>query len=152
MNIGIVWAGNKSHSNGHHRDCSLAYFMRLVEVPGVQLHSLQMGEPQSQLGELGAYGLVQDRAPEIMNFLDTAQIVARLDLVISVDTAVGHLAGAMGVPCWLLLNQMGRDFRHGATGDKSRWYASQRIFRRGLDEDWGDLMDRVKAALAAVVA
>lgn len=152
-NVGIAWGGNTAHANGHHRDCPLPYWLRLAEVPGARLHSLQMGEHQAQIAELAAYGIIEDRSPEIANFLDTSKIMLGLDLVISVDTSVAHLAGALGVPCWLLLNQMGRDFRWGGDSEQSRWYASHRQFRRSIDEDtWVPCMNRVKAELERLVA
>lgn len=153
MKVGICWGGNQAHSNGHHRDISLPYWMPLAEVPGVRLHSLQVGSQQSQIAELAAFGIIEDRSPEILSFLDTARIIQGLDLVISVDTSVAHLAGALGAPTWLLLNQMGRDYRHGSSGEVSRWYASQTIYRRTLEElSWEPLMRRVKEKLTAMVS
>lgn len=145
--IGIVWAGSPTHEQAHHRDCPLIYWLRLAEVPGVELHSLQVGDASKQIGDVAAYGLVIDRAPEMTNMLDTARVIAGLDLVVTVDTAVAHLAGAMGVPTWMLVNQRGRDFRWGYDGEATDWYPSMRMFRRALDEDWGVVMDRVAGAL-----
>ena len=151
VNVGICWAGNVSHEQSHHRDIPLPYMLRLAEVGGVKLHSLQLGTGQEQFGQVAAYGLIEDRAPEILSFLDTAKImVTDLDLVISVDTSVAHLAGALGVPNWLLLNQRGRDFRYGSRGNRSRWYASQTVYRRQIDEDWGALIGRAALDLKAV--
>lgn len=147
LDVGIVWAGNSTHEQAHHRDVALAHFLRLSEVPGVRLHALQFGEGAEQVGILGAYGLVRDRGPEITNFLDTAEIVAGLDLVVTVDTSMAHLAGAMGVRCWLLVNQRGRDFRWGPSGDWTGWYPSIRLWRRGLYEDWGAVMARLAQGL-----
>lgn len=147
MKIGIVWAGSPTHEQAHHRDCPLAYWLRLAEVPGVELHSLQIGDAAQQIGELAAWGIIRDRAPEITNMLDTARIIAGLDLVICVDTAVAHLAGAMGKSVWMLVNQRGRDFRWEHEGETTRWYGSMRLFRRTLDEHWEDMMARVEAEL-----
>jgi hypothetical protein len=151
FHVGIVWAGSRDHEQSHHRDVPLAYFMRLSEIPGVRLHSLQVGEAGGQMGDLAAFGLIRDRAPEITNFGDTARVIEGLDLVISVDTAVAHLAGAMGVPTWLLLNTRGQDFRWGRDSETTGWYPSMRLFRRGLKEDWAAVMERVAAALPALV-
>jgi hypothetical protein len=139
--VGICWGGNPAHEQSHNRDCPLPYWIRLAENPHIELHSLQVGGSQ-QLAELGLLDLVRDRAPDITNFADTAAIVGDLDLVITVDTAVAHLAGTLGVPTWLLVNQRGADFRWGRE-TRTPWYPSVRIFRRRLDQDWSDLMERV---------
>ncbi len=146
-NIGIVWAGSPDHEQAHHRDCPLVYFLPLSEIPNVRLHALQVGAAQAQLGHMAAYGLIEDRSPEITNMLDTAKVIEGLDLVITVDTAVAHLAGAMGVSTWLLLNTMGQDFRWGRSGNETPWYPSMRLFRRALGEQWTDVMRRIGEAL-----
>lgn len=83
-----------------------------------------------------------------MDFLDTAGIVAGLDLVISVDTAVVHLAGALGVPCWTLLPQVGMDWRWN-DGVRSDWYPEMRLFRQPSPGDWSAVLDAIESALAA---
>ena len=149
LHVGICWQGNPEHEQAHHRDCPLAYWLRWTENVGVRLHSLQY-KGTDQLGQLGCHGLIEDRAPEITNFSDAAGVIEGLDLVITVDTAAAHLAGAMGVPVWLLLNQRGQDFRWGR-GEATGWYPSMRLVRRGLDEDWGAVMARVDADLVEMV-
>lgn len=150
--VGICWAGNPTHEQARHRDCPLENWLRLAELPGVELHSLQVGDAAGEMSQNGAFGLVLDRGPEITNFLDTAKVVAGLDLVITVDTAVAHLAGAMRVPCWMLVNQRGRDFRWGVAGETTGWYPSMRLVRRGLEEDWGSVMRRVEGMLREALA
>lgn len=146
--VGIVWRGSPTHEQAPHRDCPLLYWLPLTEVPGVELHSLQIGEGAAQeIGDAGAYGLLIDRSGEMSNFLDTAKIIEGLDLVIAVDTAVAHLAGALGKPVWMLVNTRGRDFRWGYEGETTGWYASMKIFRRSLDEDWAAVMRLVGGAL-----
>ncbi len=147
QSIGIVWAGGPAHESGHLRDMRLADLLRLSEIPGVELHSLQVGAGQAQFGELGCYGLVRDRSPELTNFRDTARVLAGLDLLITVDTAVAHVAGAMGMPCWMLVNARGGDFRWGRSGDRTGWYSSMQIFRRALGEEWSAVVGRVDRAL-----
>lgn len=152
MNVGIVWSGNRVHEQAHHRDIPLVHFLRLAEIPGVRLHSLQVGEQVEELREIGAYGLVRDRSPEITNFADTARIVAEMDLIVTVDTAVVHLAGAMGKRTWLLLNMRGMDWRWGSCGNAvSLWYPSVKCFLRRLDEDWAAVMSLVDTALRTMV-
>lgn len=148
--VGLAWAGDPAHANDGHRSMLLRDMLRVTEVSGVEFVSLQVGPRGTpDLNETGAHALVRDMAPEISDMRDTARLVSGLDLVICVDTAVSHLAGAMGVPCWVLVNQRGLDWRHGRAGEKSRWYYSHRIFRRGLDEQWSDVMGRVTGELRA---
>jgi hypothetical protein len=149
--VAICWGGSSVHEQSRHRDCPLAEFLPLSEVPGVRLHSVQMGEGQAQFAEQACYGLIEDRSSEITNFADTAAVLAGMDLVISVDTAVAHLAGAMGVPCWMLVNRRGQDFRWGMEGERTGWFPSMRLFRRSLDEDWAAVMGRVASELRELV-
>lgn len=149
--VGLVWAGGPAHESGHLRDMKLEDLLRLSEVPEVELHSLQVGMGQQQLGDFGCHGLIRDRWPELTNFLDTARVLAGLDLLITVDTAVAHLAGAMGMPVWMLVNQRGTDFRWSRRGDRTGWYSSLKLFRRELGEEWGAVVRRVDAALRELV-
>jgi hypothetical protein len=149
--VAICWAGDPKHEQTVNRDCPLGEFLRLAEVPGVRLHSVQVGPGAARFGELGCWGLVEDRAPEITNFADTARILVEMDLVVTVDTSVGHLAGAMGVPCWVLVNRRGQDFRWGMEGETTGWYSGHRLFRRDIGESWGGVMGRVEAELRGLV-
>ncbi len=149
--VGIVWAGGPTHESGHLRDMRLADLLWLIEVPGVELHSLQVGAASAQFAELACHGLIRDRAPELTNFADTAKVLAGLDLLITVDTAIAHLAGAMGMPCWMMMNQRGSDFRWGRKGEATGWYPSIRIFRRELGEEWSSVVRRVETGLRELV-
>ncbi len=151
IKVAICWAGSSIHEQSRHRDVPLVEFLPLSEVPGVRLYSVQIGEGQSQFAEQACYGLIEDRSSEITNFADTAAVLAGMDLVISVDTAVAHLAGAMGVPCWLLVNRRGQDFRWGMEGERTGWYPHHRLFRRSLDEEWAAVMGRVASELRGLV-
>jgi hypothetical protein len=145
--VAICWSGDPKHENAAHRDCPLGEFLRLAEVPGVRLHSVQVGPGAARFGELGCWGLVEDRGPEITNFADTARILGEMDLVVTVDTSVGHLAGAMGIPTWLLVNRRGQDFRLGMEGETTEWYPGHRLFRRDVGEGWDAVMGRAVDAL-----
>jgi tetratricopeptide (TPR) repeat protein len=146
--IGLAWAGDPTHDNDLHRSIPLTELIPLTECPGLEFVSLQVGpRGTAEMDAVGAHGLIRDASPEIFDMADTAKVIASLDLVITVDTAVGHLAGAMGVPCWLLVNQMGLDWRHGRAGETTLWYPSMRIFRRALGESWKDVIARVKEEL-----
>jgi ADP-heptose:LPS heptosyltransferase len=116
-------------------------------VPGVRFYSLQVGydpaDPGAQTLPLTAL------APLLGDFADTAAAIARLDLVICVDTAVAHLAGALGKPVWILLPHA-PDWRWGRAGNTSPWYPSARLFRQAAPGQWGPLMQQVAAALQEV--
>jgi len=141
--VGICWSGATEADDAAHKNIPLTDFLVLAEIPGIELHSLQVGEAAKEMGTVGAYGLIADRSPEIHNMLDTTNIIAGLDLVVSVDTAVAHLAGAMGKPVWLLYNQRGGDGRWKRFGDDTVWYLSMRIWRRFREDSWAAVLGRV---------
>lgn len=133
FHVGIVWSGDPAHDLDHWRSIPFDVLMPLFEVPGVRWHSLQMGERAKDLNE-GWHGLIKDHSGDITNMADTARIIAGLHLVITVDTAVAHLAGAMNKAVWLLVNGQGTDWRWGGTGESSPWYRSMTLFRKPLDD------------------
>lgn len=141
--IGIVWAGNRRHLNDRNRSCPLETFDRLAEVGGLRFYSLLKNEPggaaRSRLAPV-------DLAPALVDFADTAAVLMHLDLVITVDTAVAHLAGALGRPVWLLL-PFAPDWRWLLERRDSPWYPSMRLFRQGTPGDWQGVMTEVVAAL-----
>lgn len=146
--VGIVWAGADDADDADLKNIPFTDMLRLAAIPGVELHSLQVGTHAADFAAFAGYGLVSDRSPEIHNLLDTANIIAGLDLVIAADTAVAHLAGAMGKPVWLLLNQRRGDGRWRRTGSATLWYPGVRVWRRSLKEQWIDVIERVVVELA----
>ena len=151
LNVGIVWAGSPNHQNAQYRDMPLTALLPLVEIPGARFYSLQVGAGQIQLDEQGAHGLISDLSGRLSDMADTVDQLARLDLVISVDTAVAHLAGAMGKQVFMIVNQRARDWRWGRHGVATPWYREMRIFARALDEDWGPVVTRVAHAVRDIV-
>ncbi|MFY9287892.1 MAG: tetratricopeptide repeat protein [Alphaproteobacteria bacterium] len=142
--IGIVWAGNAHNRNDLNRSIDFLKVRPLLEKYGAHCISLQKGRPEEQK-ELQALHIF-DADPELKNFSDTAALLAELDLVITVDTAAAHLAGAMGVPVWLLLPfEPEWRWMHGRSD--SPWYPSMRIFRQTAPRDWPALIARVLAEL-----
>lgn len=147
--IGLAWAGDPTHDNDQHRSMALADLLPLVEVPGVEFVSLQVGRRgTAEMDAVGAHGLIEDKSPELFDVRDTARVIEELDLVISVDTAVAHLAGAMGCPTWVLINQRGCDWRWRHEREDTIWYPGVRLFRRALDEQWANVVMRVRDALS----
>lgn len=132
--VGLVWAGNPEHQNDHNRSVSLAQFAPLFETPGVSFVSLQMGKESMQIAESGLP--ITDLTSDIKDYADTADLVSCLDLVISVDTSVVHLAGALGVPTWVLI-PFCPDWRWMTQfPDSTPWYLSMRLYRQSAWQDW----------------
>jgi len=143
--VGIVWAGNPSNKNDRHRSTSLSYFQQLLEIPGIAFYSLQKGSRTADITP-DISNLVHLGQPLLKDFADTAAIVQQLDLVITVDTSVAHLAGALGKPVWVLLCYC-PDWRWTLEREDSPWYPTMRLFRQQQPGDWSELFARVKSAL-----
>lgn len=151
FNVGIIWQGNLAHRNDAFRSVPLARFDRLLDTPGVNFFSLQVREGTHQIADLGWQARLRDLSAGIVDFSDSADIMSKLDLVISVDTAPAHLAGALGRPVWLLLPTVA-DWRWTRSGETSCWYESMRIFRQGNLGDWESVFAKLEAELSALVA
>jgi tetratricopeptide (TPR) repeat protein/glycosyltransferase involved in cell wall biosynthesis len=151
LKVGIVWAGNPIHTRDFLRSVPLSQFRQLLGVPGTRFFSLQKGSAaEAQLAEL-PNELVTDLAPHLEDFRDTAAAIQSLDLVITVDTSVAHLAGALGRPTWLLLTHV-PDFRWMLEREDSPWYPSMRLFRQPEPRDWASVFAQVEEALRLRVA
>jgi tetratricopeptide (TPR) repeat protein len=148
--VGICWQGNPGHKNDRQRSVPLAQFGPLAEVPGFRLICLQKGAGREQWDTLaGGWPTVNlpDQAEEpAWTWVESAALVCALDLVITVDTAVAHLAGALGVPVWVALPFSG-DWRWLLEREDSPWYPSMRLFRQTQPGDWPEVFRRIKAAL-----
>jgi hypothetical protein len=146
LKVGLAWAGNKAHKNDRHRSIELSTLAPLGEVPHVSFISLQKGEPAKQATRAPAGITLFDWSNELGDFADTATLIANLDLIISVDTAVAHLAGAMGKPVWTLLPFV-PDWRWLLEREDSPWYPTMRLFRQSAPGDWSGVITRVVGAL-----
>ncbi|ARE41924.1 TPR repeat [Rhodovulum sp. P5] len=143
--IGLIWSGSITYGGNRQRSARLADFLPLVELPNVQLYSLQKGPPQAELSEAGLGDLLIDCHD--FDFAETAALVQRLDLVVMTDSAVAHLAGSLGVPVWLLLDRAPFWYFAG-TGNHSPWYPSMRLFRQVRQGDWRDPVAQIRDGLA----
>lgn len=148
--VGVVWASGEIFAFHKFRTVRLKQLQALLEVPGVSWVSLQKGSAASQIAEEGLGDRIFDVMNEVDDFADTAAIIANLDLVISVDTSVPHLAGAMGVPVWLL-DRFDTDWRWLLGRVDSPWYPSMQIFRQATFGDWGPVIQNAATALGAWV-
>ncbi|MDO6387396.1 tetratricopeptide repeat protein [Uliginosibacterium sp. 31-12] len=146
LKIGIAWAGNPAHRNDFNRSMPLASLEPLLRS-GAHFVSLQKAPTEAERGLLVRFG-VADFSAEINDFLDTAALIEQLDLVISVDSAAAHLAGALGKPLWLALPFVG-EWRWLLDRVDSPWYPTARLFRQGSPGDWQGLVAQMRQALPA---
>ena len=146
LRVGFAWAGSPKHPADQRRSLDPALLRPLLELPGTSWVSLQTPKRHDDLAAFEGLELL-DLADELSSFAETAAVVANLDLVISVDTALGHLAGAIGHPTWLLLAQP-PDWRWLLGITDSPWYPGTRLFRQPRPGDWPSAIEAVAEALA----
>lgn len=143
LRVGFVWAGNPNHGNDKKRSMPFDAMRPLLDVPGIDPIALQQGGrahdwPAEDMGGAG---------PFFGDFYETARYVSGLDLVITVDTSVGHIAGALGIETWLLLPFV-PDFRWGLEGDRTPLYPTMRLFRQPARFDWESVIAAAREELA----
>ena len=152
LKVGVVWAGNPLHKGDRFRSIVPDAVLPRLVIPGVQLYSLQKGARPAGRALLTSLGSnLVDLAPVLGSFADTAAAVDTLDLVISVDTSVAHLAGGLGRPVWVLL-PYALDWRWLREREDSPWYPTMRLFRQDKPQAWDGVIARVAAELARVAA
>jgi tetratricopeptide (TPR) repeat protein len=145
LRIGLVWCGNPKHTRDAQRSIPLTQLLRLFEGLNATLYSLQKGPAAQQCAGTD----VIDLDPQLKDFADTAAAVANLDLVIAVDTAVAHLAGALGKPIWILIHNA-PDWRWLRNRTDSPWYPAARLFRQQSAGDWSKVFEQMKQALTEI--
>lgn len=148
LKVGIVWGGNPEHRNDRDRSCPLTEFRQFLTVPQVAFYSLQVGPHCAELDTEGVALL--DLSDRLHDFADTAAVISQLDLVITIDTAVAHLAGGLGKPVWILL-AFAADWRWLMHRPDSPWYPTARLFRQPTRGDWASVCQQVAIALQALV-
>jgi Flp pilus assembly protein TadD len=154
LRVGIVWRGNPEHANDSYRSLqSLSQLAPLLAIEDVSYFSLQIHNGPADIAlDLARTPQIMDLGSQIRDFADTAAILQQLDLLISVDTAAAHLAGAMGMPCWVLLPSHRTDWRWMRDRADCPWYRDMCLFRQGPSHAWGDVIDNVASALRMHVA
>ncbi|MGE4527993.1 MAG: tetratricopeptide repeat protein [Rhodospirillaceae bacterium] len=145
--VGLVWAGSPGHRNDRNRSTEPKTFLPLFAHPGVDLYALQVGERAADLGKSGLGALLTDLSGRLTDFLDTAAFLRHLDLLVAVDTGTVHLAGSLGLPT-VVATPSAVDWRWGAEGTATPWYASLRLARQPRQGDWAGAMARVMAMIA----
>jgi Flp pilus assembly protein TadD len=146
--VGLVWAGNPSHLNDRARSMPLEALSPLLDLGGVHFFSLQIGERASDLKRSKLMEKMAELNSPMKDFAATAAIIEQLDLVISVDTSVAHLTGALAKPIWLLL-PFAPDWRWLLGRDDTPWYPTMRLFRQPRPGDWAGVIQSVRQQLQA---
>ena len=151
LNVGLCWSGSRESFYDKHRTIPLDAMSPLFDIPGVEFYSLVLDVRE---GDAEAFDRlpILDVGSKIKSFLDTACLVSQLDLVITVDTSVAHLAGTLGVPTWVMLTSYRTYWLWIKGRDDSPWYPSARSFRQSTDGDWDGVVARIKDGLATVSA
>ena len=155
LKVGIAWQGNPQYTGDTDRSTTLREFLPLMQLPGVRFFSLQKGFGSEQLSSVPAgvnipdLGNTLDCGPDA--FVETAAVLEQLDLVITTDTALPHLAGALGRPVWLVVSRI-PEWRWLLEREDSPWYPTMRIFRQETPGDWGGVFAKVARALTGALA
>jgi hypothetical protein len=145
--IGIVWTDSSNQRTDRHSSCPLHEFLPILCIPEITFYSLQKGAQHEDLTNLPLHIQVEDLEPQLGDFGDLAVIIDQLDLVISIDSPVAHLAGALGKKAWTLLSHVA-DWRWMLEGESTPWYPTMRLFRQTQPDDWRGLIERVAEALS----
>jgi len=146
--VGVVWAGSAAHENDRNRSIALDRFSLVLSTPGIEFVSLQRDVSPENAAVLRQFGML-DLGEELTDFSDTAAVISLFDLVVAVDTAVVHLAGAMGKPVWILL-PFAPDFRWLLDRSDSPWYPTARLYRQSAIGDWEYPLDAVRRDLMSL--
>ncbi len=145
--VGLVWFGNPKHLHDHRRSISLVALAPLLQLP-LDFHSLQQDTRPQDEAALQQLPQIQHHGADLTDFAQTAALITRLDLVVTVDTSIAHLAGALGKPVWILVHAV-PDYRWLLERADSPWYPSARLFRQTTPDSWSGALAEVRAALVA---
>jgi Flp pilus assembly protein TadD len=149
--VGIAWQGNPRYRRDRQRSFRLAQLEPLAGVAGAQFFSLQKGAGADQIAELGGRFVVTDLGNRFSDLMDTAAAIQNLDLVITSDSSLAHLAGALGVPIWVAI-PLAADWRWLTERDDNPWYPTMRLFRQKTWGDWDEVFARMAASVAAKIS
>ena len=147
--VGLAWAGAPQRQQDQRRSCPFKHLLTLLSLPDIEFYSLQKGERAKAIAEHYCQELIRDLSPRLKDFAATAAVIAQLDLVITVDTAVAHLAGALGKAVWVLL-PYNPDWRWQLNRDDSPWYPSMKLFRCPKPYAWEAVLEKICCDLAAL--
>jgi len=149
LKVGLVWGNGHKDVGTRSREIALKEFAPLLAAPHISFYSFQKGKQSQQLKQEGFDALITDLDSSITNFADTASLLSQMDLLISVDTAIVHCAGALGIPCWVLL-PFGSEWRWLLNRDDSPWYPSLKLFRQKCQQPWSEVVGIVGRELLSM--
>jgi tetratricopeptide (TPR) repeat protein len=150
LNVGLVWRGNPAYGQDVHRSMAFTEYTPLFDLPGAAFYSLQAGPPGLEVTETGFDGFVANLEPMCSHWRDTARVIQALDVVVSVDTACAHLAGALGKRCFVLVTNAA-DWRWDRTSEETIWYDSLSVIRQAKQDDWAPCVASVRNHLKGML-
>ncbi len=148
IKVGLFWQGERNHANDKNRSIKFKYIDKLLKIKNIDFYSLQI---DSEKNRCKKYKNLIDCSPYINDFADTASIINNLDLVITVDSAIAHLSGALGMQTWLLL-PVHPDWRWLLNRDDSPWYSTVKLLRQNKYNTWGSVLEEVSKQLRAITS
>jgi len=151
LHIGIAWRGSALNDINEHRSIPVTQFLDLYKVPGVQLYSLQVDQNKQQMFDAGLAPVLVDLSGYIRDVADSVAIVRQLDMVVTIESALGHICTLAGVETWVPYSFLGRDWRVGVDGSDQIW-SNYRVFPQGKDQRWQPVFDNIVEALRAKLA
>lgn len=147
LHIGISWSGSPANDINLARNVPFAQFLELYQVEGVQLYGLQKDDASKELHEAGAVSLCRDLSPFINDVCDTCTLLSHMDMVITCESALGHIAALADKECWIPYSYCGKDYRIGLVGDNMLWTPKHRVFLQQSDMRWDHVFDKIIVAL-----
>lgn len=147
LHIGIAWAGSPLNDIDVHRNIPFYHFLDLYRVPGIQLYSLQIGDRAKDLDNMGASPLVRRLDPYIRDVVDTMTMIEHLDLIVTVESAMGHICATTGKECWIPYSRRGKDWRIGWKGENMLWTPNHRVFMQDDSCTWEPVFKQIAEAL-----
>lgn len=150
LNVGLVWRGNPAYANDTHRSLAFSEYSALFDLPGAAFYSLQAGPASLEVSNLGMDGFVANLEPMAQTWRHTARLIQAMDVVVTVDTACAHLAGALGKPVFILITNAS-DWRWDRNSQKSVWYDSARVIRQKKQGEWAPCIAEVKRQLKGML-
>lgn len=147
LHVGICWGGSAGNDIDRYRSMPVENFLPLAQVPGVQLYSLQVGPKAVEVHSSGSAAVIKDLAPWIRDVMDTVYALKHIDLVISIESFLPHLANAVGVETWIPYARLGGDWRCGRKGARMIWHPRSRLFHQDASDSWTPVMASITEAL-----
>ena len=148
LHIGIAWAGSPLNDIDRHRNIPIHHFLELYRVPGIQLYSLQVDEKKKDLNIWGCAPVIRDLSGYLRDIADTISVLDQLDLVVTVESALGHIAGSIDKPCIIPYSWCGRDYRLSSNAQRILWYKHHEVVRQSDNMAWEPVFDEIVEKLS----